>query len=75
MCSCCCHGPDVLRWCTLSTSEQTKCTDMRNAFQTRGLTPRVECVFGESVTNCLQRIKVTTFISDQHFQVDEDFIF
>lgn len=58
MSSCCCHWPDVLRWCTLSTIEQRKCTDMRDAFQTRGLTPRVECVFGESVKNCLQRIKV-----------------
>lgn len=72
---CCCHWPDVLRWCTLSTIEQRKCTDMRDAFQTRGLVPRIECVFGESVKNCMQRIKVATFTSDQRFQVDAEFYF
>lgn len=52
-----CKAEDVVRWCTVSTKEQNKCTAMRDAFKLHGLTPRVECVFGESVTSCLQRIK------------------
>lgn len=51
--------PDVLRWCVLSSGEERKCTAMRDAFQSQSLTPAIQCVTGESVTDCMKKIKVT----------------
>ncbi|XP_028299481.1 melanotransferrin [Gouania willdenowi] len=46
-----------LRWCVLSTGEQQKCVDMSVAFSQQGLIPKISCIFGDSVTDCMNRIK------------------
>lgn len=51
--------PDVLRWCVVSSSEQQKCADMASAFKSKGLTPDIKCVYGDSVPDCMKKIKVT----------------
>ncbi|XP_061152376.1 melanotransferrin [Syngnathus typhle] len=53
-----CKLPEsTLRWCVLSTGEQRKCAAMGAAFQEKGLFPRVNCIYGDSVTDCLEKIK------------------
>ncbi|KAL6108319.1 meltf [Pungitius sinensis] len=52
-----CKREDVLRWCVLTSGEQQKCADMSVAFQSKGLSPDIKCVYGDSVTDCMKRIK------------------
>ncbi|XP_019720272.1 melanotransferrin [Hippocampus comes] len=53
-----CKPPESpLRWCVLSTGEQQKCAAMGSAFQNKGLTPSVNCIYGDSVTDCMEKIK------------------
>nr|XP_046248572.1 melanotransferrin [Scatophagus argus] len=52
-----CKTEDVLRWCVVSSGEQQKCADMAVAFQSKSLTPAIKCVYGDSVTDCMKKIK------------------
>ncbi|XP_074491139.1 melanotransferrin [Sebastes fasciatus] len=52
-----CKPEAVLRWCVLTSGEQQKCADMGTAFKSKGLTPDIQCVYGDSVTDCMKRIK------------------
>lgn len=56
----CYQHTDVLRWCVLSTGEQQKCGDMGSEFQKKGLIPAIKCIYGNSVTDCMQKIKVNS---------------
>lgn len=53
-----CQHTDVLRWCVVSSGEQQKCGDMGSEFQKKGLTPAIKCIYGDSVTDCMKKIKV-----------------
>uniref|UniRef100_A0A672ITV8 Serotransferrin n=1 Tax=Salarias fasciatus TaxID=181472 RepID=A0A672ITV8_SALFA len=49
--------PSELRWCLVSSAEEQKCADMKTAFSSQGLTPAIGCVRGQSVTDCMKKIK------------------
>lgn len=54
----------------ISSAEQQKCADMGSAFQSKGLIPAVQCLYADSVTDCMEKIKVTDvychFLKDSH---------
>ncbi|XP_003974413.3 melanotransferrin [Takifugu rubripes] len=52
-----CKKEDVLRWCVVSSGEQQKCGDMGSEFQKKGLTPAIKCIYGDSETDCMKKIK------------------
>ncbi|KAM4629059.1 melanotransferrin isoform 2-T2 [Polymixia lowei] len=49
--------PTTLRWCVLSDTEQKKCVDMAQAFNNKRLTPTIQCLSGDSVTDCMKKIQ------------------
>uniref|UniRef100_A0A667X927 Serotransferrin n=1 Tax=Myripristis murdjan TaxID=586833 RepID=A0A667X927_9TELE len=57
--SVCLSLPASLRWCVLSSGEQLKCAAMAEAFNSKTLTPTIQCVHGDSVTDCMKKIQVT----------------
>lgn len=52
-----CKPEANLRWCVLTNGEQQKCNDMAAAFRSQSLTPSIGCVYGDSVTDCMKKIK------------------
>ncbi|KAF4079310.1 hypothetical protein AMELA_G00191730 [Ameiurus melas] len=49
--------PESLTWCVLSSGEQNKCVDMAKAFQMKGLSPNIQCLYGNSVDDCMEKIQ------------------
>ncbi|XP_078266413.1 melanotransferrin isoform X3 [Rhinoraja longicauda] len=49
--------PETLRWCTLSRGEILKCGAMAEAFNSKNLTPSIQCVSGDIPSDCMQKIK------------------
>ncbi|XP_007896632.2 melanotransferrin [Callorhinchus milii] len=47
----------TLRWCTQSTGELQKCSDMAIAFNKEKLKPTVHCVSAKNPVDCMQKIK------------------
>nr|XP_033814105.1 melanotransferrin [Geotrypetes seraphini] len=49
--------PENLRWCTLSTAEIWKCSDMAVAFKNKILNPTIQCISGENTEACMKMIQ------------------
>ncbi|KAG7280772.1 hypothetical protein CRUP_037702, partial [Coryphaenoides rupestris] len=49
--------PESLKWCVLSSSEQSKCVKMAHTFNTADLIPKIQCSYGDSVPDCLKKIQ------------------
>ncbi|XP_075908527.1 melanotransferrin-like isoform X2 [Petromyzon marinus] len=46
-----------LRWCTISTGEESKCTIMKTALSTAGISPPLLCVRAADRKECMQKIE------------------
>ncbi|XP_067898550.1 melanotransferrin [Heterodontus francisci] len=53
----CYRMPTTLRWCTQSRGELLKCGDMAEAFNSKNLTPPIQCVSGDNPNDCMEKIK------------------
>ncbi|XP_048397817.1 melanotransferrin [Stegostoma tigrinum] len=53
----CYRMPNFLRWCTQSRGELLKCGDMAEAFNSKNLTPPIQCVSGDNPSDCMEKIK------------------
>lgn len=53
--------PETLTWCVLSDGEQRKCEDMALAFRNKGLMPNIQCLYGTSNEDCMEKIQVEQF--------------
>uniref|UniRef100_UPI00398E48E3 melanotransferrin n=1 Tax=Pristiophorus japonicus TaxID=55135 RepID=UPI00398E48E3 len=53
----CNRMPKNLRWCTQSIGELLKCGDMAVAFNSKNLTPPIQCVSGDNPSDCMIKIK------------------
>lgn len=49
--------PETLRWCTQSRGEILKCGAMAEAFNSKNLTPTIQCVSGDNPSDCMKKIK------------------
>ncbi|XP_030072218.1 melanotransferrin isoform X2 [Microcaecilia unicolor] len=49
--------PESLGWCTLSTAEIWKCSDMAVAFNSKTLNPPIRCISGDSTEECMKMIQ------------------
>ncbi|KAM4771110.1 melanotransferrin [Rhinophrynus dorsalis] len=49
--------PKSLRWCTLSTWEIWKCSEMASAFKNKTLFPSLQCVSADSPEDCIKMIQ------------------
>lgn len=52
--------PEDLRWCIQSSGEIAKCVDMRNAFASQNLEPKIQCESTLSLEYCMEKIKNRT---------------
>ncbi|XP_060098864.1 melanotransferrin-like [Heteronotia binoei] len=50
---------NLLRWCTISDQELTKCSEMSKAFARANLLPLLACVNGGSASNCTTMINAS----------------
>ncbi|GAB6025523.1 antigen p97 (melanoma associated) identified by monoclonal antibodies 133.2 and 96.5 [Chamberlinius hualienensis] len=49
--------PSQMRWCTSSKAENAKCNQMKLAFDSTFIKPRVVCVSGQDSVDCTNRIR------------------
>ncbi|CAK9294532.1 unnamed protein product [Gordionus sp. m RMFG-2023] len=52
-----CQDGLTARWCVINVEENNKCLAMSRAFGDLGLTPRLECLVGKDVFDCMTKIK------------------
>lgn len=45
-------------WCAISEAEEQKCLDLAGNITIRNIRGKLQCVRGQSATDCMQRIKV-----------------
>ena len=45
------------RWCVVSSFEMRKCENMIMAFAAKGLKPDLNCILGDSIRDCMDKIR------------------
>lgn len=48
----------TVTWCAISEIEEQKCLDLAGNITLRNIRGKLQCVRGQSATDCMQRIKV-----------------